>query len=268
MVGKTYAELIVGLLKDLATKHQLAETVYILELGTGHGRLAFHILKHLEKLISYLDIELPPYCYIVSDIVEENLSFYQKHPQFQCFLEQGLMDICYYDAVGGEELHLRYSGRRIAHQQLQQPLVVISNYFFDSIPTDLFHIHDQQISSCAISLHTSQNPSKMSGEELLNHLSLTYHKNPVVKPFYKEGIYNDLLEGYRDLILDSHIFFPHKSLQCLNKLKNLSKQGMMLLSMDKGFHELDELQQREEPKLASHGSFSIWVNYHALGQFL
>jgi SAM-dependent MidA family methyltransferase len=48
-VGKTYAALIFAMLKDLARKEKL-DTVYILELGTGHGRLAFHVLKHLEKM--------------------------------------------------------------------------------------------------------------------------------------------------------------------------------------------------------------------------
>jgi len=52
LVGKTYSELILGFLKDLADKGETKETVYIIELGAGHGRLAFHILKHLERLIA------------------------------------------------------------------------------------------------------------------------------------------------------------------------------------------------------------------------
>ena len=63
-VGKIYAELILAFLKDLSAKGKITETVYILELGAGHGRLAFHILKHLQKLEPVLGIELPPYCYI------------------------------------------------------------------------------------------------------------------------------------------------------------------------------------------------------------
>ena len=45
-VGKTYAELIFGLLQDVAIKSDSHEKVYILEMGAGHGRLAFHILSH------------------------------------------------------------------------------------------------------------------------------------------------------------------------------------------------------------------------------
>ncbi|MFK7906891.1 MAG: hypothetical protein AB8B69_17290, partial [Chitinophagales bacterium] len=76
MVGKTYAELIFGFLKDLASKGQTEEKVYIVELGAGHGRLAFHVLKHLEKLTKQVGLNLPPYCYVLSDIVEDNLAFF------------------------------------------------------------------------------------------------------------------------------------------------------------------------------------------------
>jgi hypothetical protein len=85
-VGKTYAELIFGFLKDLADKGKAQKTVYILELGAGHGRLAFHILTHLESLIKTSKASIPPYCYVLSDIVEDNLVFFEEHPQFQTTL--------------------------------------------------------------------------------------------------------------------------------------------------------------------------------------
>lgn len=44
LIGKTYAELIFGFLQDLASNGYPSETVYILELGAGHGRLAFLVL--------------------------------------------------------------------------------------------------------------------------------------------------------------------------------------------------------------------------------
>lgn len=40
-----------------------------------------------------------------------------------------------------------------------------------------------------------------------------------------------------------------------------------MLSMDKGFHEVHDMDNKKEPDVVTHGSFSIWVNYHALGVF-
>ena len=158
MVGKTYAEIVLGVLRDLSTKSKTTEIVYILELGTGHGRLAFHILKHIEQLSKNLNIKLPPYCYVVSDIVEDSLSFYLEHPQFKTYFEKGLLDLCYFDASKSSELKLRYSKQTISEQSLSQPLIVIANYFFDSIPTELFYIKDNTMSSCSVSLHSDKDP--------------------------------------------------------------------------------------------------------------
>src|SRR5262245_17281077 len=49
VVGKTYAELVLALLRDLSLRGQKTETVYLVELGAGHGRLCYHFLKHFEK---------------------------------------------------------------------------------------------------------------------------------------------------------------------------------------------------------------------------
>ena len=103
MVGKTYAELIFAFLKDLAAKGQMNETIYILELGAGHGRLAFHILKHLERLVNHVGLQLPKYCFVLSDIVEDNLNFFLTHPQFQIYFEKGILDVAYFDMPGEKE---------------------------------------------------------------------------------------------------------------------------------------------------------------------
>ena len=267
MVGKTYAELILGFLKDVATKGNTTETVYILELGAGHGRLAFHILQHLQKMVSLLKTKLPPYCYVLSDIVEKNLLFFKKHPQLQTYFQQGILDYAYFDAIGSKTIELQYSKKTIYPKDLTQPIVAIANYFFDSIPNDLFLVQNQEVAVCSVSLKSMDNPAVESPQKMLTNLRLTYKKTPLEKPFYLDVILNDILEEYRKTINNSHIFFPQKGLQCLNNLIDFSDKGLMLISMDKGFHRLSHIDHKKEPDVVTHGSFSLWVNYHAFGRF-
>ncbi len=267
MVGKTYAEIILGFLKDLAAKGQVTDTVYILELGAGHGRLAFHILKHLEHLIALIDIELPSYCYILSDIVEDNLSFFKHHEQLQDYLKQGVLDFAYFDAMGTKEIHLQYADTTIRSQDLNQPIIALANYFFDSIPNDVFVIKDQNMSVSSIALQSKENPEEVDTATLIKSLQLSYQNKAVSKAFYPNTTINDILEEYRFSLSNTHLFFPEKGLQCLSNLVDLSSKGLMVLSMDKGFHDIHDLENREEPDIIKHGSFSLWVNYHALGSF-
>jgi len=267
MVGKTYAEIIFAFLKDLAAKGQTKNTVYILELGAGHGRLAFHILKHLEKLVGNIGLDLPPYCYVLSDIVEDNLSFFEEHPQFQSYHKKGLLDVTYFDATESQVLDLRYANKKISSNDLEQPILVLANYFFDSIPSDLFHFKDQIISTCSLKLESKVNPEGLDEASLLKQLKTSYTHTLMDKPYYKNKTYNEILEEYRKVLLNTYLFFPQKGLQCLQNIQTLSKKGLMIISMDKGTHEIRSLQNKQEPDMVTHGSFSFLVNYHALGSY-
>ncbi|MEM6831354.1 MAG: tetratricopeptide repeat protein, partial [Bacteroidota bacterium] len=63
--------MVFAFLKDLANQGQNQETVYLLELGAGHGRFAFHFLKHLDRLMEQKNLDLAPICYVLSDMVED-----------------------------------------------------------------------------------------------------------------------------------------------------------------------------------------------------
>jgi tetratricopeptide (TPR) repeat protein len=52
-------------------------------------------------------------------------------------------------------------------------------------------------------------------------------------------------------------------LRCLRRLQLLSTAGLLLISADKGSHQLAALQGMPLPALVRHGSLSLHVNYHA-----
>lgn len=267
LVGKTYAELILAFLIDLSEKGDNKETIYILEMGAGHGRLAFHILKHLEKLIALTDKKLAPYCYIISDIVEKNLVFFKEHPQLIPYYESGVLDYAYFDAIGGKEIHLRYADKLIKAGELKQPVFALANYFFDSIQNDLFHINHEDLSVCSISLESTEAPTSSNENQHLSNIQASFHDEKVEKPFYDDQALNDQLENYRSSLNESYILFPKKSIDCIDNLRSLSKKGLILLSMDKGYQNLSDLDHLKKPDIVTHGSFSLWVNFHALGRY-
>jgi SAM-dependent MidA family methyltransferase len=265
--GKTYAELIFAFLKDLAVKGKTEECVYILELGAGHGRLAFHVLQHLNRLIDSTSKAIPAFCYVLSDIVEDNLSFFQHHPQLQDYYKNGTLDFAHYDAVEQKDLYLRYSKKTISANDLNQPIVAIANYFFDSIPNDLLHIQNKTVADCAIAIDSKENPAGMNTDSLLENMEISYAKTALDKNAYQDVLMNEIVEDYRNDIKNSYLFFPKQGIECLQHIKALSKAGLVLLSMDKGYHDLHDLENKKEPEIVPHGSISIWVNYHALGAY-
>ncbi|MEM6630596.1 MAG: hypothetical protein AAF694_13035 [Bacteroidota bacterium] len=267
LVGRTYAELIFSFLKDLSNKGHSEETVYILELGAGHGRLGFHILVHLDELIHHNTSKIPPYCYILSDIVEDNLDFFLGHRQFQDYFAEGKLEVALFDVEQKGEIHLRYSGVTIGPKTSKHSLVAIANYFFDSIPKDLYSIQHQQVYACWASLGSFINPDGLSITELLSQIQISFALHPVPDPIYPEAIFNEMIKTYSQALDNTSFFFPHIGLRCIQNLSKLFGRGVMLLSMDKGFHQIGELANTPLPSLVTHGSISFNVNYHAFSTF-
>ena len=267
MVGKTYAYMIYGLLMDLSIAGKVKEEVVVMELGAGHGRLCFHILRHLDELIAQTSMVLPPYKYILSDISEKNLDFFTKHEQFGPYFISGKLDVAYYDAVEGDEIVLRYSGTSIAKGQLVQPMVVLANYFFDSIPCDLFRIRRKGLSLCNVAIETTIDPATMDAATLLGDIELRYASEPITLPYYHETVADDILEGYRNDLEETFVFYPKTGINCLERLRVLSTQGLLVLTMDKGNHLLETLDKKPTPDYITHGSFSWTVNYHAFAAY-
>lgn len=265
--AKTYADLIYALLEDLAEKGQLEETVYILELGAGHARLAYQIINHLEKTISKSLQELPSYCYVLSDIVEDNLTYFQSHPQLLQHYAEGRLDLSYFDAVSSDTLFLRHLEQTIVPNQLNQPVVAIANYFFDSLPNDLIHIGDGLVSNCSVAINSAEDPEAMSTVNMIDKMTFSYSKTAAPSPVYKNLILNEIVDDYKNTLNKTFLLFPQIGMLCLENIEALSASGMMLLTMDKGFHQLQKLKNQNVPEIITHGSLSLYVNYHALSAY-
>ena len=267
MVGKTYASLILGLLTDLALQGKNKEKVYIVELGAGHGRLGFYILQELEIMAEQSAIELPPYCYVLSDIVQKNLDFFDDHENFQGYFQKGQLDLAYLDAMVDEDIVLVKSGVVLSKGILHQPVVVIANYFFDSIPQHLFYLSQGTVASCQVALDADVPVEEVAAGTLLPHLRLRYDTRPTTLPYFNDEIPDQVLASYAQTMQETCLLLPLAGMRCLTRMRQLSTAGAMVLTMDKGNHLAPLLDHRPMPDYVTHGSFSLNVNYHALAQY-
>lgn len=263
MMGTAYAEMIFGFLQDQAGKGEFTETVTIVELGAGAGRFAFHVLDKLCEMRDYAGIVLPPFRYVMTDLVLENVHSWRSHPAMQSFVEQGLLDFAKFDAVNDTELNLIVSNTTITQGDLQQPLLIIANYFFDGIQQELIYIGDGEVYECDVLIQLPEHSDTLKPSEVLKQMTLSYEHRRA--PQYEdEGyLYRDVIAFYQQELEDSHILFPVAALTCLERLNGLSQQGFMLITADKGDHRLDNWKFAEPPQLIHHGSFSLTANFHA-----
>lgn len=264
MIASAYAEMIFGLLQDRVNQGHGTEPVYIVELGAGAGRLAYHVLHELCQLRDYAGISLPDFRYIVTDLAMSNVMAWTKHPALQPYIHEGLVDFAQFDAVNDTVLNLVVSGTTIQEGDLKQPLIVIANYFFDGIPQELLYIGEGQIYETDVYVEYPEQEGSLKPSEWLDQIKLSYEYRRA--PEYEQDTfpYRDVISIYQKELEDSHILFPAAGIRCLERLNRLSQSGFLLITADKGDHLLDYWKFADPPELVLHGSFSLTANYHAM----
>lgn len=276
-IAQAYARVVYGFLRDCAAVRDgqggfapldPSQPIYIVELGAGSGRFGAYFLKRLLGLIASYILSDVHVQYIMTDFTERNIAYWQAHPSLQPLVEAGQLDFARFDAGNDQELVLKSSGTVLSPGTVKNPMVVIANYCFDSLPQDVFYIADGQLYESLITLHSSQPVPDQMDQQFLAGLEITHEHVPATADYYDDPDLNHILRAYQEQLPNTFLLFPYAAFQCLRTFARLSAGRLLLLSGDKGYIREEDLISREPPEIAIHGSFSMMVNTHALGQFI
>ncbi|MDJ0510211.1 MAG: SAM-dependent methyltransferase [Crocosphaera sp.] len=271
-IAHTYAELILAYLEDYQVENSeefdREQPFYILDLGAGSGKFAFHFLRHF--LPEYEDrfADRGKFCYVMVDISQANIDFWQSHEQLNSFVEQGVLDFALFDVCNEQSLKLLVSNNIISSQTQNKAIIAIANYLFDSLPHDIFELNKGELSECLVSLH--QHGKRVTNEESLRveSIKLNYHNRFCKSEYYEDEKWNNILDFYQSNIKEGVFLLPVGGFHCLQNLSVISNGQFMVLSADKGHHHLESVIRDNKPKLVKHGGcVSFSVNYHALAEY-
>jgi|GEM_PF-833165 len=276
-IANTYAKVIIGYIEDLLRNgdFEVKESIYIIELGAGSGKFSFLLLKRLLELCDLnFGVDNVPFRikYIMTDFCDAPFSFWQSHFSLRRFLSSGILDFAKFDACSDNELVLENSKEVIGVNSLRNPPIVIANYLFDTLPADAYSMKDGIIHEGYVSVFSKQKESDPYDPEILNRFKPVYkwipcdiNNNSTVQ---QDSIIKQILGWYqKNLGNNASMMIPVASLSCLERIKNMcSRKRIMVISGDKGVSSTIGLQQSScEPHIAVHGSFSLMVNFHAIG---
>lgn len=262
-IAQCYAEVVIAYLRELERTGQLvrSEPVWVLELGAGVGAFASYFLRKFGEVhqeSSLRDVEVR---YVMTDFTPTNLNAVAEHPHLRVFAANGLLGFGKFDVDTDDAVELR-NGTSLGANSCKNPVVVLGNYVFDTFRQDIFRaqsgkLHEVQVSSRA--------PAGSFG---LAEVRTQYNNHPIDEAqYYEDPICNQILADYRALLVDTTFTMPHQGLQAMMRLLALSGGRGLLLTSDKGFGHVDELFQKEQQSMQLHGSFSMMVNFHALGKY-
>ena len=274
VMARAYSQVVFGYLRDCFAAVQqgafaldAAQPIYIVELGAGSGRLAHHFLQTFFPRYRESPFAGQPIKYVMTDFVPEIVGFWQSHPKLQFWVEAGLLDFALFDVEAMRPFQLKNSGETLSPDSVQNPVILIANYFFDSIPQDSFVIEDGLLCQNLLTLSSSQPEPDLADPTIWERLRLHYEAIPLQKP-YNNSLYNQILDEYEATLPDTAVSFPNVGLDCLEFLRGFGNGRLLILSSDRGYSQVDSLVGQGDPALNLHGSFSLMVNYTAVSRYV
>jgi len=179
-IAQQTARVIAGYIRDTIGEgnYTSKEPVYVIEVGSGHGKFSFLVLQSLVEMSEFLPvlvedevpestienesmnsataIRKPAFVYLITDVSQKALEAIASHPAMQTFLETGILELALFDAEESTQegmynpllftLHpsndaLEFS-TAAENSEDEYPPLFICNYVFDSLVQDAFRIED------------------------------------------------------------------------------------------------------------------------------
>jgi tetratricopeptide (TPR) repeat protein len=268
-IADAYARVVFGFLRDCHSAGlDDTQPVNLVELGSGPGRFAYLFLKKFLGLLRGSTLEEVRVRYLMTDFAERNLEYWRAHPWLRPFVEEGTLGFALFDAERDEELRLNGSGEVLSAQTVRNPLVVVSNYFFDSLPQDAFAVAEGQLYETLVTVSTTRKESDPEDPEILARAEVSYENVHADGDYYEDPAWNLVLEGYRRRLPATSFLFPVAALTCVENFHRLSGGRMLLLSGDRGYSDDEAIFRGQgSPALTVHGSFSMMVDYQIIGEY-
>ena len=268
-IARAYAQLVLGYWRDVWPTMARAQPLYLVELGAGAGRFAFHFLRALTELVPRSPIADVRFVYVLTDVAERNLEFVARHPALAPFVAAGQLDFARFDATEDDAIALRLGGTRLGAGDVANPIVAIANYVFDGVPQDMFYVEDGRLHESLVTLTCERAPEDPDDPALIGEVALGWTRRAADGARYGEERRDAILDDHRARLRRGAFSFPTVAMRAIDALAALAGGQMLLVSADKGpSHEAAALSRRAEPALTVHGSFSLPVNYHAIGQYV
>lgn len=267
-IAHTYAHVAIRFIQDWVRKDpsSIQEPFYFLELGTGPGQFSYYLLKTLTEIQNKLGMQDIKLRYVMSDFTEKNIEFWMQHERLRPFVERRVLDFAQLDLENDDQIRLRHSGVSLSQHSMKNPLIVVANYIFDTLRTDIFTVKNDTLYESLVSLKTSKGNFKGNKPKDWEKVDVNHSAIEVTNGYYDDEHYNDVLRAYSDALKETHFLFPIATLDALKRLKAISNDTMLVLSSDKAYSTLEEQDELDYPELAFHGSFSVMANFDAIAR--
>jgi hypothetical protein len=228
-VGDAFAAMLEAWLLDQSDAVDSREPLYVLELGAGTGMFSHPFVTAVARRRARGTFPHPRVVLVLCDQSEMRFDAWAEANVLAKHVASGAIDFATLtvDERGGfEPIALKRSG--IALETVRNPLVVVANYFFDSIPTDAFRVRGGRLFEARTRFARVSDAPGFEGFE--NEEEVV----PAGATHYGDALLDGVLAGYVGDYPEASLLMPVAAIRVVEALQALSRGRLLLLALDKG----------------------------------
>jgi tetratricopeptide (TPR) repeat protein len=267
-IARAYARIALGYLRDVDAQVDASQPVYIVELGAGSGRFAYRFIKRLLFLVERASLTHKSFTYVMTDAAASMIDHWQTHPGLRPLADAGVLDFAHFDATCRTELQLINSGATLRAGGVANPMIVVANYVFDSLPPDAFSIIDGELFENLVKVTVPRPEPAVGAPPPARDMTISFEPQPTRRDYYLEAARNRVLEGYRQRLVNMMLLFPASAMDCLRNFQDLSRNRALVVVADIGSAHEGDTASRGPGGIGKDGNFWLEVNFHALGEYV
>lgn len=241
------------------------EPIYIIELGTGAGQFSYKCIKEFQENSKHFEAWQLDIRYVMTDFTESNIKFWNSNAQFKSLVDSKTLDFAQFDCDNPQEFITLNHKWEFKKNSQKNPIILITNYVYDSITHDLFRFNDGKIEEGKLRVETHKNNLKNGQVQNLEKLICEFEYTDTTLNHYQDPRLNSILEFYKKRIFSGVVTIPIGAIKCIDFFNSLSNNGVFNITSDKGHAKYESFENTTEIYVAFHASFSLMVNFHALG---
>ncbi|MFZ6774443.1 SAM-dependent methyltransferase [Undibacterium sp. SXout7W] len=258
-IAAAYADTLIAYLEDWVREHgALTGKVNIVELGAGHGLFSTAMLRALAERSASLGALPATLHYWVTDRSPNHLESWRQNPELVEFQQSGMCGFCCFDALENATLP---DGWQQPTQEKATPWIFIANYVFDTLPHDAFLFGDNETKRGVVTVEQYTPAPTLNPDTYQISLAFRSYQLTSLTPLLAAAV-----QGYQALQPTGCLLIPTGALQCIEQLRQLSGDNMLLLCADKGWSRLETAMQVQIENAIHFSNASMTVNLHAISE--
>ena len=258
----TYASIVASFFKELLAEGN-SQPPLVIELGGGSGRFAWQFLNRLFNYHFSDEDPCPEFTYLLTDGSEKNIAGWRQKERFAPLVESGVLDFAHL-LVEPDPVIRKQDGDLKPADLADRPVIIIANYLFDSIASNMLRIRDHQIEQVFVQTESTERKFLDQPITTFQSISERFQSRPI-KDDVPTGhpIIDAAIRNYAQRSGDFHVVVPQICMEFIEKFLGRDTP-LLLLAGDLAY--TDPSQFALESPLIFDTYFAHYTNLHIFGE--